>query len=155
MSEQISTPSLSPRCGGNHRNCGECLNAKTDERLHEQAEVLARCENYTLRIDLPGWARQERGAKPMSARSFVTRQRDHRRDRGKSESNDMVNDVPETEQELKTCIRASQVTGYPLYFPSLVSENKKSSVSRPALSLHTYPRCPCAFSPLLRIENRN
>jgi len=81
--------------------------------------VLARCENYTLGIDLPGWAREERGAKPMSARSIVTRQRDHRRDRGKSESNDMVNDVPETERELKMCIRASQVTGYPLYFPSL------------------------------------
>ena len=58
-------------------------------KLGEQVEELARLEDCALEIDLPGWTAEEWGAKPMSARSIVAKQRDHRRDRGKSESNAM------------------------------------------------------------------
>jgi hypothetical protein len=62
----------------------------------------------------------------MSARSIVTRKRDHRDDRGKSGSNDMVNDGPEALREpKKTC--ASSV--HPSHLPSLVSENRFLTVS--------------------------
>lgn len=106
--------------GGNLRDRGEYLKAKTDETSGEQGEELARLETYALDVDFPGWAAEERGAKSMSTRSFVTRQRDHRRDRGKSVSNAMVNDVSETERDAKKkCIRTSL-----LVFSSLVSKRK-------------------------------
>ena len=39
----------------------------------------------------------------MSTRSLVERQRDHSSDRGKPVSAAMVNDVPETERDVRTC----------------------------------------------------
>ena len=60
-------------------------NMETDRGLREQGEELARLETYALDVDFHGRAAEEWGAKPMSTRSFVTRQRDHRRDRRKPE----------------------------------------------------------------------
>ena len=72
------------------RGNDECPEAKTDGRLRKQGEELARHETYALDVDFPGRAMS------MSARGFTTRQRDHRRDRGKPVPNDVVNDVSVT-----------------------------------------------------------
>lgn len=54
----------------------------------------------------------------MSTRSFVTRQRDHRRDRGKSLSNAMVNDVSETEPDAEKALHESDRVTPDVFFPS-------------------------------------
>jgi hypothetical protein len=87
-------PSLPPRPSRTveiGRDRGESPNAKTDLKLPVQGEELARLETYAFDIDLPGWAAEEWGAEPVSTRSFVTRQRDHRRDRGKPVLDAVVN----------------------------------------------------------------
>jgi len=66
-----------------------------------------RLEAYALDVDFPGWPAGGRGAKSMSARSFVARQRDHRHDRGKSVSNAVVNDMSETEPDTKNTLDES------------------------------------------------
>lgn len=98
---------------------------KTDERLCKQGEELARPETYAFDTDFPGWAAEEWGAKPTPAGGFVTRQRDHRRDRGKSMADAVVNYVSETERDAKKCIRTSSLG----FSSSLVS--KESSGQHP------------------------
>ena len=132
MSEHIFTITLSLDRDGDFRNRGEPLNTRTDEIA--QAEELARLEDCALEIDLPGWTVEEWGAKPLSARSFVARRRDHRCDRGKSEPNAMVNDVPETERDAKKACCISQ-DRHPLCFPSLVSKNKKKKINLSGFSV--------------------
>jgi hypothetical protein len=73
----------------------------------------------------------------MSAGSFVARQRDHRRDRGKPGSNDVVNDVSKPEQDArKMCIETS-----PVVFPFLVSEKNEWT----SFSVTTGALYPCAL----------
>ena len=73
----------------------------------------------------------------MSAGSFVARQRDHRRDRGESGSNNVVNDVSKPEQDArKMCIGTS-----PVVFPFLVSEKMNGIVQCHDRRF----RCPCAL----------
>jgi len=90
----------------------------------------------------------------MPAGSFVTGRRDHRRDRGESVSNGMVNNMAAGDRTGRRDDVDGDVT--PCVFRP-VSKKKlgsQRSVLRPALSFHTYFRFPCAFSPLfeLRIE---